>query len=239
MVGSYKASIGTWRKMNLRKEAMESGIVAVDRRLGSYSKDSSLNTKPQPRQKAFYLVVFLFIVCLTFGIYANSFKNDFVNWDDLGLILKNQRIRSLEWQNVKEIFIPKKASTFQPIRVLSYAIDYHFWKLNPLGYHLTNILFYILTCIMVFFTLRLLSASLREHAPPDSHDRVALFGSLLFAAHPVHVEAITWLAARKEVLQGFFFFLAFYFYLRGREEKDRKRMICLVLVLFSILLATL
>ncbi len=53
-------------------------------------------------------------------------------------------------------------NTYQPIRMLSYAIDYKIWGLNPLGYHITNILFYILTCIMVFFTLRLLSAELRE-----------------------------------------------------------------------------
>src|SRR3972149_2330752 len=112
-------------KNEFRKEAMKSVIAAGVRGGGSCSKDSSLNTKPQPRQKAFYLVAFLLIACLAFGIYTNSLKNDFVNWDDLGLILKNQRIRSLEWQNIKDIFIPKRASTFQPIRMLSYAIDYH------------------------------------------------------------------------------------------------------------------
>ena len=92
---------------------------------------------------------------------------------------------------------------------------------------------------MVFFTLRLLSGHLREKAREDSHLRVGLFGSLLFAAHPVHVEAVTWLAARKEVLQGFFFFLAFYLYLKGREGEDRNRIVYLSFVIFSILLATL
>ena len=185
-----------------------------------------------------YLSTILLISCLSLGIYFNSLKNNFVNWDDPGLILKNQKIRSLEWQNIKEIFILKKASTYQPIRMLSYAIDYYFWGLNPAGFRLTNILFYILNCIMVFFTLRLLSAKLREHAPPGSHHRVALFGSLLFAAHPVHVEAVTWLSARKEVLQGFFFFLAFYFYLKG-EGTGKKRIFYLGLVLFPFLLSIL
>jgi tetratricopeptide (TPR) repeat protein len=92
---------------------------------------------------------------------------------------------------------------------------------------------------MVFFTLHRLSTHLRRDAPPNSHGRVALFGALLFAAHPVHVEAVTWLAARKEVLQGFFFFLAFYLYLKGREEEGSKRFLYLNLVLFSFLLSTL
>jgi tetratricopeptide (TPR) repeat protein len=85
----------------------------------------------------------------------------------------------------------------------------------------------------------MLSAHLRKEALESSHRRVALFGSLLFAAHPVHAEAVTWLAARKEVLQGFFFFLAFYLYLKGKEREGKQKMIFLGLVLVAILLATL
>jgi tetratricopeptide (TPR) repeat protein len=171
-------------------------------------------------------------------LYFNSLGNQFTNWDD-GMIYQNASIRNLNWTGIKKIFTFENGNTYQPIRILSYAVDYKFWKLNPLGYHITNILFYILTCIMVFFTLRDLSVHLRERVSPDSHERVGIFGSLLFAAHPVHVEAVTWLAARKEVLQGFFFFLAFYLYLKGRESEGRNRMVYLSFVIFSVLLATL
>ena len=154
------------------------------------------------------------------------------------MIYQNSTIRDLTPEGIKRIFKYEKGNTYQPVRMLSYAVDYHFWRLNPMGYRITNIFFYMLTCIMVFMTLQLLSSHLRERASPDSHFRVALFGSLLFAAHPVHVEAVTWLAARKEVLQGFFFFLAFYLYLKGRDEEGRKRVIYLGLVLLSCLLYT-
>ena len=180
----------------------------------------------------------LLIAFLGGVLYFNSLGNQFTNWDD-GMIYQNPTIRNLDWTSIKKIFAFEHGYTYQPIRVLSYAVDYKFWKLNPLGYHITNILFYILTCMMVFFTLRDLSAHLREKVSPDSHERAAIFGSLLFASHPVHVEAVTWLAARKEVLQGFFFFLAFYLYLKGREKEDQRRMAYFGLVLFSILLATL
>jgi tetratricopeptide (TPR) repeat protein len=172
-------------------------------------------------------------------LYFNSLGNQFTNWDD-GMIYENTSIRNLNWDGIKNIFTLKQGNTYQPIRMLSYAIDYRIWKLNPLGYHITNILFYILTCIMVFFTLRLLSAELRKEASPDSHGRVAIFGTLLFAAHPVHVEAVTWLAARKEVLQGLFFFLGFYLYLKASRETERRAFYFYVsLVVLSILLATL
>ena len=155
------------------------------------------------------------------------------------MIYANSQVKSLSWNNIIRIFTFERAANFQPIRILSYAIDYHFWRLNPVGYHLTNIGLYILACIMVFWTLRHLSAGLREKASSDSHERVALFGSLLFAVHPSHVEAVTWLAARKEVLQGFFFFLSFYLYLRVRELTGPKKMVSLGIVLFGMVLAIL
>jgi len=184
-----------------------------------------------------FLICFIIAGCVGV-LYINSLGNQFTNWDDQ-MIYSNYQIRSLDWKNIKEIFTYVKGSTYQPIRVLSYAVDYYFWGLNPLGYHITNVVLYILTSTMVFFTLQRLLSHLRRNAPPDSHKRVALFGALLFAAHPVHVEAVTWLAARKEGLQGCFFFLAFYLYLRGREEEGTKRLFYLGFVLFSFLLATL
>ena len=183
-------------------------------------------------------VIGLLIAVLIGILYFNSLGNQFTNWDD-SMIYQNSTIRNLNWKGIKTIFTYHTGNTYQPIRMLSYAIDYKFWKLNPVGYRLTSILFYVLTCIMVFMTLRHLSARLRDKAFSDSHFRVALFGSLLFAAHPVHVEAVTWLAARKEVLQGFFFFFAFYLYLKGREGTGKRRLIYLGFTLFSILLATL
>ena len=183
-----------------------------------------------------------YAICLTIliagGLYLNSLGNQFTNWDD-SMIYANPQIRGLGWKNIAELFALRDGATYQPIRVLSYAIDYHFWNLNPLGYHITNIFFYILTCILVCLTIFHLSMHLRERVSSGSHERVATWGALLFAAHPVHVEAVTWLAARKEVLQGFFFFLAFYIYLKGREREDSKRIIFLGVVLLSILFAIL
>ena len=191
------------------------------------------------RSKPIKLIGLCFVISVFVAIlYFNSLGNEFTNWDD-GMIYQNPQVQNLDWTGIKKIFTLKKGNTYQPIRMLSYAIDYKIWKLNPFGYHITNILFYILTCIMVFFTLRFLSSELRRETSPYSHGRVAFFGAFLFAAHPVHVEAVTWLAARKEVLQGFFFFLAFYFYLKAREEEASKKTFYLGFVLISFLLAIL
>jgi len=180
-----------------------------------------------------------FLIAVLAGIlYFNTLGHHFTNWDD-GMIYQNPSIRNLNWEGVKKIFSLQKGETYQPVRILSYAIDYKFWKLNPMGYRITNILFYILSSVIVFLSLRHISARLIKGWGPGSRFRVGLFGALLFVAHPVHVEAVTWLSARKEVLQGFFFFLGFYLYLMGREKEGRQRATLFILVLFSILLATL
>lgn len=181
----------------------------------------------------------LLLVLLIGVLYVNSLPNEFTNWDDQQLIGRNEKIRSLSPTNILAMFTPETATTYQPVRVLSYAMDYHFWKLNPMGYRITNILFYILTCLLVFFTIQTLSAHFRPDAGARSHEWAAFLGGLLFAVHPVHVEAVTWLAARKEVLMGFFFFLAFYLYLRSKEEAGRKAGLYLAGVLISFLLAIL
>jgi tetratricopeptide (TPR) repeat protein len=188
-----------------------------------------------PRRK---WIASLLIAGLIGVLYFNTLGHQFTNWDD-GMIYQNPRIRNLNWEGIKKIFRLQKGETYQPVRMLSYAIDYKFWKLNPMGYRITNILFYILSSIIVFLALQHISTRLREGRGPNSHFRVGLFGALLFAAHPVHVEAVTWLSARKEVLQGFFFFLGFYLYLMGREKEGRQRTALFILVLLFILLATL
>lgn len=98
----------------------------------------------------------LLIAALIAILYFNSLGNQFTNWDD-GMIYQNPSIRNLNWEGVKKIFTIQRGNTYQPVRMLSYAIDYSFWELNPLGYHITNIFFYILTCVMVYFTLLQLS----------------------------------------------------------------------------------
>ena len=76
-------------------------------------------------EKLHFLSV-MFIVLLTLVVYANSLKNDFINWDDPGLVIENTSIRSLSLDNIINIFTPQTGRTYQPVRVLSYAIDYYF-----------------------------------------------------------------------------------------------------------------
>ena len=159
------------------------------------------------------------IILIAFAVYVNSFDNEFTNWDDENLVVNNQAIRSLSIENVRKIFTFHKGSTYQPVRVLSYAVDYYFWKLNPLGYHIHNTLLHALAGIFLFLALlRVIPQIKGWEGFSESETRyIAFFTALFFIVHPVNVEAVAWLSGRKYVLLSFFLFLSFYLFVKSSE----------------------
>jgi tetratricopeptide (TPR) repeat protein len=163
-----------------------------------------------------YLIVTA-IVCLSVGVYWNSLGNDFVNMDDLDLIVRNKYIKALNVQNISDIFIPGVVGAYQPVRTLSYALDYHFWKLNPIGYHITNICCHAWSTLLVYLIAYALARNLL----------IAYLSSIFFAVHPIHVEAVTWLSGRRDVLSVAFALVSFYSFLRFLQKfqktEDRRQ----------------
>jgi len=88
-------------------------------------------------------------------------------------------------------------------------MDYSFWKLNAFGYHITNILFHILTAILVYYLLNLISKK----------RGISLVSALLFVAHPVFTSAVTYISGRGEILAAFFMLLSFVLYIKATNLK--------------------
>jgi protein O-mannosyl-transferase len=160
--------------------------------------------------------VFIILISV-FAVYANTLQNEFTNWDDDDLIVRKIQIRSLDFENIKKIFDYSADGTYQPVRVFSYAIDYHFWGLNPVGYHIHNILLHAMAAVFLYLSLLKIIPQIRgmELLDNKSIQYTALFTALFFAVHPVNVEAVTWLSGRKYVLLSFFSFLSFYLFVKN------------------------
>lgn len=60
------------------------------------------------------------IVCFSIFLYWNTLKNDFVNFDDPDLVIRNTYIKTLSFQNIRAIFTPGLVGAYQPVRTLSY-----------------------------------------------------------------------------------------------------------------------
>jgi tetratricopeptide (TPR) repeat protein len=179
-------------------------------------------------RRGYFTVLLIIVIGLV--AYANSFGNKFV-YDDFTHIVHNPAIKSLN--NTASFFTDYTTSTtsremsgklYRPLFVLSFALDYATWKLNPTYYHLENFLFHILNAILVFAIMRLMIGGYAG----------ATFISLLFVTHPVHTEVVNWISHRSDLMGLFFYLSAFYMHCRiSSFNKGRVAAYCLMIFFFA------
>ena len=159
------------------------------------------------------LLIVSAICVLTFVCFRYSLQNEFTNWDDDFYVTNDPYIKAFTPQNLKVIFTEDiTKNNFHPLCMLSLAVNYHFAQLNPETYYLTNILIHIANVIFVF----LLAIGLCSLLKIDENGKlfIAGFAALWFGIHPMHVESVSWIAERKDVLYTFFYLLGLLAYLR-------------------------
>ena len=83
-----------------------------------------------------WLIIILVIV--TFISFYPSLQNDFVRWDDHKYVTENNSIRELALNDLRK-FSESYVGNYHPLTMISYAIDYHFFGLNPFYYHLNPV----------------------------------------------------------------------------------------------------
>jgi len=174
------------------------------------------------------LLAILIILSVTSISYFPTIENDFVNWDDDGYVIKNELIKEFTFKNIKKIFTTSFVSMYTPIAVLSYAVEYKIFNLNPHAYHTTNLIFHLLNSIVVFWLFLILSRN----------NKISFFVSIFFAIHPMHVESVAWIAERKDVLYALFYLGSMIAYLRYLKNFDQKKYLILSIILFIISLFT-
>lgn len=102
---------------------------------------------------------------------------------------------------------------FRPLISLSFFLDLLLWGMNPLGFHLTNVIFHIFTSILVFLLAKLIFKK----------ELTAFLLALIFGIHPCHMEAVVWISCRTDVIAGFFYFFSLFCFLKFRQRENRGR----------------
>lgn len=157
----------------------------------AHSADSSTPTAAEFRRERApwhwptILAGALLVVC-ALVTYAPVFANGFI-WDDDDYVTRNRTLRSAYglWAIWTK---PHTLPQYYPLVHTTYWIEFHLWKLHPLGYHLVNVLLHATSVLLAW---RLF---LRLKIPG------AWLASAIFAVHPVMVESVAWITERKNVL---------------------------------------
>ncbi len=173
------------------------------------------------------VAIFLFFIC--FIVFVPSLRNGFV-WDDVYYIQNNpdrfrfSDIRPGLFLNIKSHEGP---SYYRPILFISFVIDHGIWGLSPFGFHLSNIIFYSLSTVLFY----LLALFVLEEFRVDGKEAKAFLSSLFFAFYPAHIESVSWISGRMDLLCSLFLFLAFVFHILSYR---RLRFLALTGICFSL-----
>jgi Flp pilus assembly protein TadD len=145
----------------------------------------------------------------TFAVLSGCLANGFLNWDDAIFLTQGNAVLRFD---VAEMSRQVVLANYHPITLLSLAIDHRLFGLDPFYFHLTNLLLHVAnTLLVVIFVRRLL--------PEGPSLFVPFLCGALFAVHPMHVESVAWVAARKDLLSTAFILMALVAYLEYRQRE--------------------
>lgn len=153
--------------------------------------------------------------------YSNSFKAPFL-LDDLTSIVYNSSIHDIG------NFAPGGSGyDFMPRRWIGYftlAVNYQFGGLSVWGYHLVNLLIHLATASLVYalVILSFRTPHLAGTKIARQDGAIALLAALLFVAHPVQTQAVTYIVQRLSSLATFFYLASLVFYLSARLQTEKR-----------------
>ena len=163
----------------------------------------------KPRQRWLTIGVSVFLLGLTWLVFGQTLRYDFVNYDDPHYVYQNTRITSgINFANVAWAFSHIHSENWHPLTTITHMLDCQLHGLNAGWHHFTNVLLHCLAVVLLFVALERMTGALWR----------SVFVSGVFAVHPLHVESVAWIAERKDVLSAVFFMvtlLAYFHYTRS------------------------
>ena len=175
------------------------------------------------------LSIFIILAVVVFIIYGNSLFNGFV-YDDGYLIVKNGFIK--DFSRVNEVFskdlmlvtpIGKPCGFYRPFSMVFLMVNYKVWGLNPWGWHFSSILLHLASTFLTYLLLK-------EILPLRA---AAFLAALVFAVHPIHVEAVTPVFNSMGLLATFFGLGSFLAFVKGKKRNKREYFFLSLLLLIA------
>jgi protein O-mannosyl-transferase len=169
-----------------------------------------------------YLIPALIFI-MTVVTFLPSLRNEFVNWDDYKTLVENKNYRGLGWEHIHWMFTTLHMGHYQPLSWVTFGLDYLVWGMNPVGYHLTNLLLHAVNAALFYFIafrLFLLADGTPSVSFQTTVPIAAGFAALFFAIHPLRVESVVWATERRDVLSGLFFLLTILSYLKANATAE-------------------
>ena len=192
------------------------------------------------------------IAVITLLIYSNTYNGPFV-FDGRVQIESKEKI-----QDLKNYLSPRLLNSPRSVVDFSFALNYQLGKLNPIGFHLVNILIHITCGVLAYFLAlnvfgRLSFFERGRGGPPvapESHQTrkkkkgkptpsirhskatdfssstipfMSLWVGLLFVAHPIQTQAVTYMVQRYASMSALFYMVSVLMFIEARKLQLRAK----------------
>jgi len=175
-----------------------------------YRRGMALGTRSLQRPHPWLLGA---VVLLAVVVHLPTLENDFV-LDDREVVIANPMVRELELGRllVSDYWEPYvRGGLYRPLVTISFALQFALAGADPWSYHAVNVLLHGLVAGLVFLLFRCLGVQ----------PAAATMGAALFAVHAVHVEAVSGIVGRAELLAAAGFLAALLAHARFRDAAGR------------------
>ncbi|MDY6904455.1 MAG: tetratricopeptide repeat protein [Thermodesulfobacteriota bacterium] len=171
-----------------------------------------------------------FIICCLIGfiliIYSNTLHVPFVFDDMTAIVERNDlHLRQLSIDTILDTFTRETGNgdiISRPLSNLTFALNFYVGGFQVTGYHLFNITIHMVTAAVLFKVLMLLLALRKDRFPENQRYLIASISVLLWAIHPIQIQAVTYIVQRMASLAAMFYILGVWAYLKFRLSDTRQ-----------------
>jgi hypothetical protein len=170
-------------------------------------------------------LIFVLAVLATLILYSSDLHLGFLRIDDQQYVVNNKWIQEFTSENISYIFTNPYFANYSPLHLFSYMIDHSFRGVDGYVFHLSSNLWAGLVAGFVF----LLSLAF------TGRQLIAIVATILFIAHPSHVEAVVWVSSRKDLVAAAFALPSLLFYLKYRRGDNGSTKWYILSIVFFVL----
>jgi tetratricopeptide (TPR) repeat protein len=175
---------------------------------------SNNTTSPKENLQKIYTPLWASLLFAIAGIliYSNSFDCSF-HFDDGPNILDNEIVKQgihlhSIWASNHNRFLP----------LATFAMNYQLGEFSVWGYHAVNLFIHIINSCLVYLIILLIyeTPACKESALANQKHKLAFFIALLFIAHPLATQSVTYIIQRMASMAALFYFASLVFFLKAR-----------------------
>lgn len=170
--------------------------------------------------------VVLWLALAVFVSYANVLNGAF-QFDDYNVIVNEPAVHT--WAG----WLAGLGHGIRPLLKFSYTLDWTM-DMGAFGFHLTNLLIHLANTYLVF---RLAQTFIWQRWQQYELQHAPLLTALLFAVHPIHTEAVSYISGRSASLMTLCYLAALLCYVLGRTRNSRFYLYVATPLLFLLALA--